>query len=133
MDHLIWIQFLMIYNWTFSDDIDNSPWPQPGKNQPNRYTQSSSTIYQPAYNVEKNTQGLKSHLKYSIPNKYYDICSHKGCRNGGKSKSFGIYTKPWPRQLLNNRIDYHEENKEDDPEYLAKMVRIRFLLKCIWL
>ena len=35
--------------------------------------------------------------------------------------------KPWPRQLLNNRIDYHEETKEDDPKYLAKMVRLTFL------
>ena len=107
------------------DQPENAPWPPSTKNKPNHYDQSLSTIYRPFHQDESGPKGLSSHLKYSLPNKYYDVCSHKGCRNGSKAKGSAAHMKQWPRQLLNHRIDYQRENNDEDPEYKAKMVRSR--------
>ena len=113
----------VILNWSILDDSEHSPLTQYTKNGPAHYLQTLPTIYRPTYQVESDSKGLSSHFKYSLPNKYYDICSHKGCRYGMKGKGSGIYPKPWPRQLLKHQVDHQQDGNEEDPEYQEKMVR----------
>jgi len=125
------IFFIFQLNGTYSfySEPDDSAWPPSSNHKPDHYIHSLSDIYRPTYHAEPESKGSISHLKYSLPNKYYDVCSHKGCRNGAKGKVSSIYQKPWPRQLLNNRVDFHQENNEEDPEYTAKMDKLLDLFR----